>query len=93
MIREAKLIRRVNPDYPSAARRDNIEGFVDLEVTVSASGNVTDVRVAHAEPAAVFDKAALSAVRKWKYDPQYTDGLASQAVVKVHLVFKGGEAE
>lgn len=93
VIREAKLIRRVNPDYPSAARRDNIEGFVDLEVTVSASGNVTDVRVAHAEPAAVFDKAALSAVRKWKYDPQYTDGLASQAVVKVHLVFKGGEAE
>jgi TonB family protein len=91
VIREAKLIRRVTPDYPSAARRDGIEGSVDLDVTVSAQGTVKEVSVAHAEPADVFDKAALAAVRKWKYDPRFVDGLPAEAQLKVHLDFKPGQ--
>jgi TonB family protein len=91
VIQEARLIRRVTPDYPSAARRDGIEGSVDLDVTVSAQGLVKEVSVAHAEPADVFDKAALAAVRKWKYDPRFVDGLPAEAQLKVHLDFKPGQ--
>ena len=87
MIQEAKLIRRVVPDYPSAAKRDGIEGSVDLEVTVSERGVVADVSVAHATPPDMFEKSALAAVRKWKYDPRFVDGLPSEAHLKVHLDF------
>jgi TonB family protein len=87
VIREAKLIRRVNPDYPSAARKESITGSVDLEVTVSSEGVVENVSVVQASPPGLFDKSALIAVRKWKYDPRFVDGLPSQARLKVHLDF------
>jgi outer membrane biosynthesis protein TonB len=35
----------------------------------------------------MFDKSAVAAVRKWKYDPRFVDGLPSQAHLKVHLDF------
>lgn len=87
MVQEAKLIRRVNPDYPSAAKKDGIAGSVDLEVTVSAQGVVENVSVIQATPPDMFDKSAVAAVRKWKYDPRFVDGLPSQAHLKVHLEF------
>ena len=91
MIREARLIRSVPPDYPSAAKRDGIEGSVDLDVTVSSQGVVQDVSVVHATPPDMFEKSAAAAVRKWKYDPRFVDGLASEAHVKVHLEFGPGK--
>jgi periplasmic protein TonB len=91
VVREAKLIRRVTPDYPSAAKRDGIQGFVDLDVTVSSRGTVEDVSVVNATPPDMFEKSALAAVRKWKYDPRYVDGLPSEAHVKVHLEFGPGK--
>jgi len=56
-------------------------------VTVSAQGTVTDAQVVGSTPPDVFDKAALAAVRKWKYDPRYVDGLPAQANLAVHLDF------
>jgi len=87
VVQEAKLIRRVNPDYPSAARKDGTAGMVDLEVTVSPQGAVENLTVLQATPPDVFNKAAVAAVRKWKYDPRFVDGLPSQAHLKVHLEF------
>jgi protein TonB len=91
VVREAKLTRSVTPDYPSAAKHDGIQGFVDLDVTVSSRGIVEDVSVVNATPPDMFEKSALAAVRKWKYDPRYVDGLPSEAHVKVHLEFGPGK--
>ncbi|MBV8853631.1 MAG: TonB family protein [Sinobacteraceae bacterium] len=90
VVREAKLIRRVRPDYPSAARRESIVGSVDLDVTVSSRGDVTNIAVLRADPPGMFEKSAVSAVRKWKYDPQYVDGLPADAHLNVHLDFNPG---
>jgi len=91
VIQEAKLIRRVSPEYPSAARHDGLEGSVDLDVTVSAQGNVTAASVVSSSPPDAFDKAAIAAVRKWKYDPRFVDGLPSVAHLQVHLDFRPGQ--
>jgi protein TonB len=91
VVREAKLIRRVVPDYPSAAKRDGIQGSVDLEVTVSSGGVVEDVSVVRAIPPDMFEKSAVAAVRKWKYDPRFVDGLPTEARVTVHLDFGPGK--
>ena len=91
VVREAKLIRSVTPDYPSAAKRDGLQGFVDLDVTVSSRGVVENVSVVNATPPDMFEKSAVAAVRKWKYDPRYVDGLASEAHVRVHLEFGPGK--
>jgi protein TonB len=91
VIREAKLIRRVIPDYPSAAKRDGIEGSVDLEVTISSRGVVEDVSVVRATPPDMFEKSAVAAVRKWKYDPRFVDGLPTEDRITVHLDFGPGK--
>jgi periplasmic protein TonB len=90
VVREAKLIRRVDPEYPAAAKRDGIQGSVDLEVIVSSRGAVEDVSVISATPPDIFEKSALAAVRKWRYDPRFVDGLPSEAHLKVHLEFGPG---
>lgn len=91
MIQDARLIRRVPPDYPSAAKREGTAGSVDLEVTISSQGVVEDVSVVNATPPDMFEKSAVAAVRKWKYDPRFVDGLPSEAHVKVHLDFGPGK--
>jgi protein TonB len=52
---------------------------------------VQDVSVISARPSDVFEKSAVAAVRKWKYDPRYVDGLPSEAHLKVHLEFGPGK--
>ena len=65
---------RIQPDYPIQARQRRIEGWVDVSFTVSADGSVRDPVVIGAEPKAIFDRAALQAVKGWKYNPRIVDG-------------------
>jgi protein TonB len=64
---------------------------VDLDITVSPRGVVEDVSIVQSTPPDVFDKSAVAAVRKWKYDPRYVDGLPSEAHLRVHLDFTPGK--
>lgn len=68
---EADLVleRSVTPRYPSRAKRQRIEGWVEVRFTVLADGSVTDPVVTQSEPSGVFDRDAVEAVRRWKYEP------------------------
>lgn len=61
------LIRARQPAYPQAAFVHGIEGQVVIEFGLSAAGDVLDPRVISAQPAGVFDQAAIDAIRTWKY--------------------------
>ena len=65
---------RVPPEYPARALNRGIEGWVELEFTVDEQGNVVEPRVVRADPESVFDRAALRAVRKFKYNPKVVNG-------------------
>ncbi len=67
-------IVRVNPQYPIRAAEQGIEGWVELMFTISATGAVLDPVVTAAHPARVFDRAAIRAVSRWKYNPKIEDG-------------------
>lgn len=67
-------IIRVAPGYPPRAERSAIEGFVDIEFSVSKTGRVVDPRIVYAEPGSIFNRSALRAVRKWKYKALIVDG-------------------
>jgi protein TonB len=80
---------RVDPEYPPRARARGIEGYVDIEFTISGVGTVQNARVIGSNPAIVFDRAALQAVRKWKYNPKIEGGVpVSQPGVQVRLRFE-----
>ena len=84
---------RVDPEYPPRARQQGIEGYVDVEFTISPAGTVQDPRVIGSQPAMVFDGAALTAIRRWRYNPKLEAGVAvARPGVQVRLRFeiKGG---
>jgi protein TonB len=87
--RDVVPLVRVDPDYPPRARQRGIEGYVDLEFTIGPTGTVENPRVIGANPPAVFDRAALRAVRRWRYNPKMENGAAvSRPGIKVRLRFE-----
>ncbi|MBB3166941.1 energy transducer TonB [Simiduia aestuariiviva] len=74
-VGDGNLVKQVMiaPIYPRRALERGIEGFVDVAYDVTAYGSTTNLQILHAEPAGVFDRAALAAVAKWKFRPQIID--------------------
>jgi TonB family protein len=67
-----KIISKVNPVYPEAARKAGIQGIVLLEATTDEKGNVVKVKVLKSIPE--LDQAAIDALKQWKYEPVIIEG-------------------
>jgi protein TonB len=85
---EARLVQHVAADYPPEAARKGIEGSVDVSFTISPQGKVDDVTVINAVPSEVFNRAAIAAVRRWKYEPKTVNGVPVEAHQQLRLQFK-----
>jgi len=81
-----RLIHRVEPVYPPEARRANIEGTVKLTAVIATDGSIQQLRVDRGHPLLV--KAALDAVKLWKYDPVIVDGSAVEVLTGIDVVFQ-----
>jgi periplasmic protein TonB len=88
-IRQPKLVRRVEPNYPEIARQARRDGVVILEATTDIYGRVIAVRVLRSVP--LLDEAAVEAVRQWVYEPLLVNGRprAVTFTVTVKFVLKG----
>jgi TonB family protein len=78
----------MSPTYPARAREREIEGWVDLEYTVTTDGTTRDAIVRAAEPAGMFDRAALDAVKRWRYEPRVVGGSVVEQRVETRLRFR-----
>ena len=72
--------------YPQSASTEAVAGTVVLAVTVSDTGDVTDVEVVESLGAA-FDEAAIAAVKGWKFAPALRDGNPVAATIRVGIDF------
>jgi len=68
-VREPMAAHAVQPSYPERALLRGLEGSVRLSYYVDEEGRVRDVRVEQSSPPSVFDSAAMSALRKWRFVP------------------------
>lgn len=85
--RPLQLLSGAGPIYPAQARADGVEGEVTVRYAVSADGVVQNPVVVTSDPAGVFDSAALTAVRSWKYAAPVRDG-QRVAVPQVNSVLR-----
>ena len=67
-------IVRVAPTYPRRALTRGIEGWVLVEFVVTETGTVRDPVVLVADPPGFFERAAVTAVLKFKYKPKVSGG-------------------
>ena len=66
-VREPKLVAKVTPVYPAEARQFNVQGEVTIDATIDSHGNVTAMRIISGP--SVLQRAAMDALREWKYEP------------------------
>ena len=88
--RDAQITRMVPPKYPMQAARDNEQGWVEVEFTVTADGSVSNAHVVDSQPRRIFDRAATEAVARWQFKPALINGTPTAVVLKRKLEFKLG---
>jgi len=84
-ISPPKLIKKINPVYPEEARRKGVMGIVTLSVRTDETGAVEQVLVLRSIPE--LDKAAVYAIKQWKYEPVFIEGKATPIVFTVTVRF------
>ena len=86
---EVTPLVRIEPQYPRKAAMQGIEGWVRLQFDIAPTGTIGGVQVLAAKPPNIFDRAAIKALRKWKYRPKVENGKpVEQKGLKVQLDFK-----
>jgi protein TonB len=70
---QSKLIYKVNPEYPSAARASRLEGTVILNVQIGKDGHVENLSVISATNS-LFVESSLNAVQQWVYSTTLLNG-------------------
>jgi periplasmic protein TonB len=81
-----KKVHDVAPEYPAIARSAGVEGVVIIEAVIAVDGSVRDARVLRSQP--LLDRAAVDAVRQWRYEPTRLNGVPVPVIVTVTVQFR-----
>jgi len=78
------------PTYPVSALRSGIEGSVTARLQVDANGRVSDAEIVDRSGARnrELDRAVLSTVRDWRFEPAMRNGHAVASSVQLPVDFK-----
>ncbi|MBS0417417.1 MAG: energy transducer TonB [Proteobacteria bacterium] len=83
-----KRTRYIAPEFPNKALSQHLSGAVTVEYTVDTNGETRDVRVIEATPPGVFDKSAIAAIKRWKYEPVVANGTPVEVPVRTSIRFE-----
>ncbi|HUL57522.1 MAG TPA: energy transducer TonB, partial [Usitatibacter sp.] len=76
------------PEYPPLSRRLREQGRVMLRVLVSAQGSAQDVEIGTSSGSERLDRAAVEAVRRWRFEPARRGSQAVAAWALVPVLFQ-----
>jgi protein TonB len=90
VLREAMPLYRINPapKYPGIARRRGYKGTVVLDVLVDRKGRVGDLRVSTSSGYKILDRAALTSVKGWVFEPGMRGDQKVEMWVRVPVRFQ-----
>ena len=89
-VSQGLLIKKVNPKYPEEAREQRIQGVVLIQAVINKQGDIADLQLISGEP--TLAKAALEAVKQWKYRPYLLKGepVEVETQIQVNFTLSGG---
>jgi len=85
-VEPPRLLKEVKANYTDEARRRNISGSVEMEITIRRDGIVSDVRILSGLGAGL-DQQAAAAVRQWRFAPARMKGTPVDVIVEVSVEF------
>jgi TonB family protein len=80
------LVHRVDPIYPADARQQNLQGIIALDIVVGPDGSVASTRALNGPD--VLARAAMDALRWWKFQPYRVNGEPVTVETTVAVEFK-----
>jgi TonB family protein len=84
---ELEVLRQVPPEYPRLAAQRRMEGWVEVEFTVTETGEVRDPQVQDSS-SSIFDRAAVAALDRWLFMPVEEDGRAVPVRAQLRFSFR-----
>jgi periplasmic protein TonB len=84
-VMAARLLHRVQPDYPYIAKVMRLQGTVQLQAIVGTDGSVQQLVVLSGNP--ILARAALDAVRQWLYQPTRLNGQPVEVQTNITVTF------
>jgi TonB family protein len=85
-VSQGLLVKKVQPIYPKNALFMHVEGAVELMATISNAGDITHVTVLKGD--GQLAKAAVDAVKQWKYKPYLLNGEPVEIQTEMTINFK-----
>jgi peptide/nickel transport system substrate-binding protein len=87
IISRANPVKRVQPEYPSAAAAFEAAGTIVVRVLVGEDGKVQEARVIKSFGNPACEQAALNAARQWEFNPATKDGVPFEQRVSIPFTF------
>jgi len=85
-VSQGLLIKSVEPVYPPTARQMRIQGAVQLLANIGKDGSIKGVQLISGD--SVLSRAAMDAVKQWKYKPYYLDDQPVEIQTQITVNFK-----
>lgn len=84
----ARVVKKVEAEYPAEARQSSIQGTVKIQVIIQKDGSVTVQNVLEGDP--ILFPAAIEAVKQWRYEPTLFDGkpVDVQTTIEVNFTLR-----
>jgi TonB family protein len=85
-VMQKLLVHRVEPTYPAEARQENLQGIIALDIVVGRDGSVVSMHALNGPD--VLAKAAMDALRWWKFETYRVNGEPAVVETTVAVEFK-----
>ena len=72
-VSQLTVVKQVTPQFPRRAANKELEGWAEVSFMVSPTGDVVDAKITNSSNE-LFDRAALSAISGWSFEPYMQDG-------------------
>lgn len=79
-------VKKVAPEYNPVARQMRVQGDVEIEASVSETGEVTAVKVLLGN--SLLTGPVVKAVREWRFHPFQENGKPAAALATLRFTFK-----
>jgi TonB family protein len=91
-VAQKMVSHRVEPVYPEIAKAPGIQGVVMIFVVIGKDGAIQDLHLMSGHP--LLAKAALDALKQWRYNPLLLDGqpIDAQTVVQVNFTLSSSRS-
>jgi protein TonB len=87
-VQAASLVRKVQPIYPQIARTAHVSGTVVLHAIIAKDGTIQELQYVSGPP--LLMRAAMDAVREWRYKPTLLNGEPVEVDTTISVVFSLG---